>query len=75
MSHATETTTTIADRVAEYRKAIAAFLVPALTVLGASLIPDVDGTVVVTAAEWVGIAIAALGTSAVVAAVPNKPTE
>lgn len=54
------------QKISEYRKAIAGFLVPALTVLGASL---VDG--VVTPQEWIAVAIAALGTSAVVAAVPN----
>jgi len=58
------------DKIAEYRKAIAAFLVPALTVLGASL---VDG--VVTAQEWIAVAIAALGTSVVVGAVPNALTD
>jgi len=58
------------DKIAEYRKAIAAFLVPALVVLGASL---ADG--VVSPQEWVAIVIAALGTSAVVGAVPNRVAE
>lgn len=58
------------DKISEYRKAVAAFLVPALIVLGAAL---EDG--VVTAPEWIAVAIAALGTSAVVAAVPNRPAE
>lgn len=62
------------DKIAEYRKAIAALLVPALLVLGASLLPDALGVVEVTATEWVAIAIAALGTSAVVGAVPNAPS-
>lgn len=56
------------DKISTYRKAIAAFLVPALTVLGAAL---VDG--VVTGPEWIAVAIAALGTSGVVWAVPNEP--
>jgi hypothetical protein len=58
------------DKIAEYRKAVAAFLVPALIVLGAAL---EDG--VVTAPEWIAVVIAALGTSAVVAAVPNRVGE
>jgi hypothetical protein len=61
------------DKIGEYRKAVAAFLVPALLVLAASLIPDADGHVVVSASEWVAIAIAALGTSTVVGAVRNDP--
>ena len=55
------------DKISEIRKAVAAFLVPALVVLAASL---VDGAV--TANEWVQIAIAALGTAGVVYAVPNE---
>lgn len=61
------------DKVGEYRKAIAAFVVPALVVLGAALLPDADGTVVVTLNEWVGIAIAALGTTTAVGLVKNDP--
>jgi long-subunit acyl-CoA synthetase (AMP-forming) len=59
------------EKIGEYRKAIAAFLVPALIALGVALIADSSGVVAVTAAEWVGIAIAALGTSAVVTGVSN----
>lgn len=55
------------QKINEYRKAIAAFIVPALVVLAASL---EDG--VVTAPEWIAVAIAALGTSSIVAAVPNS---
>lgn len=54
------------EKIAEYRKAIAGFVVPALVVLGTSL---ADG--VVTAQEWIAVAIAAFGTSIVVGAVPN----
>lgn len=55
------------DKIAEYRKAIAAILVPALIALAAAL---ADG--VVTAEEGVWIAIAALGTGAAVGAIPNR---
>lgn len=61
------------EKIGEYRKAIAAFLVPALVVLAAALVPDSAGVVEVTLAEWVGVVVAALGTSTVVAAVPNDP--
>lgn len=54
------------DKIAEYRKAIAGFVVPALVVVSASL---ADG--VITPQEWIAVAIAALGTSVAVAAVPN----
>ena len=60
------------DKIAEYRKAIAAFLVPALTVLGAAALPDTDGVVRITLNEWIAVAIAALATSGFVAAVPNQ---
>jgi len=60
------------DKIAEYRKAIAAFLVPALTVLGAAALPDTDGVVRITLNEWIAVAIAALGTSVVVGAVRNE---
>lgn len=55
------------DKIAEYRKAIAAFAVPALVVLASALI---DGTV--TLQEWVTVAIAALGSSLAVGAVTNE---
>lgn len=55
------------EKIAEYRKAVAAFLVPALVVLGAAL---ADGAV--TAEEWIAVVVAALGSSAAVYAVPNK---
>jgi hypothetical protein len=63
---------TIGERVAEYRKAIAGFLVPALAVLGTSLFAGSDGGTTITASEWVTIAIAALGTSSAVAIVSNR---
>lgn len=55
------------DKISEVRKAVAAFLVPALIALAAAL---ADG--VVTPEEWVHIAIAALGTAGVVYAVRNE---
>lgn len=57
------------DKLTQYRKAIAAFLVPGLTVLGYSL---ADG--VVTWQEWIAVAIASLSASAAVAVVPNAIT-
>jgi hypothetical protein len=58
------------EKIATYRKAIAALLVAPLAVLGGAL---TDGTV--TGPEWVAIALAALGTGAAVYAVPNAPQE
>lgn len=55
------------EKISEVRKAVAAFLVPALIVLGGAL---TDG--IVTPEEWVAIVIAALGTAGVVYAVPNE---
>jgi hypothetical protein len=57
------------DKITQYRKAIAAVLVPALITLAQAL---ADG--VVTPEEWIWVAIAALGTGAVVGAVPNTLT-
>lgn len=62
------------EKLAEYRKALAAFLVPALTILGLSFSATSDGGPAITPAEWVAIAIAALGTSAIVGVVPNALT-
>ena len=58
------------QKIKEYRKAIAAFTVPALVVLGAAL---ADG--VVSPQEWIAVAIAALGTSVAVGYVPNAGTD
>lgn len=58
------------DQIAEYRKAIAAFLVPALVTLASAL---TDG--VVTPEEWIWVVVAALGTGSVVTAVPNAITK
>jgi hypothetical protein len=55
------------DKIAEYRKAIAAILVPALATLAPAL---EDGYV--SPQEWVWIVIAALGTGAVVGMVRNR---
>lgn len=58
------------EKIAQYRKAIAAFVVPALVTLAGAL---ADG--VVTPEEWIWVAIAALGTGGIVTAVPNAPTD
>lgn len=55
------------DKIAEYRKAIAGFLVPALGALGVAL---EDGAISPT--EWVAIAVAALGSSYAVYRTENK---
>jgi len=57
------------EQIAQYRKAIAAFVVPALVTLAGAL---ADG--VVSPEEWIWVAIAALGTGGIVTAVPNAPT-
>ena len=56
------------EKINEYRKAIAGFLVPALSF---AILALEDG--VISGGEWLGILIAALGSSAVVAIVPNAP--
>lgn len=63
------------NKLAEYRKALAAFLVPALTTVGVSLTAGSDGGTSITASEWVNVAIAALVTTGVVAAVRNEPQD
>lgn len=60
------------DKIAEYRKALAGILVPGLTVLGLALTDASPGGASVTPAEWVAVALAALGTGTAVAAVPNR---
>ena len=57
------------EKLSQYRKALAAFLVPGLTVLGYSL---ADG--VVTWQEWIAVAIASLSAGAAVTAIPNAIT-
>jgi hypothetical protein len=54
------------NKIAEYRKAIAALLVPALVTLAAAVADNV-----VTPEEWIWVAIAALGTSAAVGSIRN----
>lgn len=56
-------------RLAPYRKAVVAFLVGGLAVAYTALADDV-----ITAQEWVGIALGALGTPAATYAVPNEPS-
>lgn len=57
----------------EYRKAIAALLVPPLALLGVALTDASDGGGAVTGPEWVNIAIAALLGTTAVALIPNEP--
>lgn len=59
------------NKIAEYRKAVAAFLVPALSALGVALTSGSDGGSRITASEWVTVALASLVTSGVVAGVSN----
>jgi hypothetical protein len=59
----------VVGAVAPYRKAVVAFVVPGLVALGAAL---ADGRL--TAAEVVGVLVAALGSSGAVYAVPNSST-
>lgn len=54
------------DKINEYRKAVAALLVPALLTLAPAV---ADG--VVTVEEWIWVVVAALGTSSAVAMIPN----
>jgi hypothetical protein len=66
---------TLAEKIAEYRKAVAGFLAPALIFLAGSVTPASDGGTAVTTYEWIVIAIAALGVSTAVGVIPNKPRE
>lgn len=72
MTHATPDKTSALDKLAEYRKAIAALLVPPLALLGVAFTPGSDGAGAVTPTEWVYIVIAALTGSVAVAAIPNR---
>lgn len=58
----------IAQTVAEWRKAIAAFVVPVIVGLGAAL---ADGTI--EPGEWLVVVLIALGTPAAVGVVRNGP--
>lgn len=64
-------TGTFAERVAEVRKAIAGFLVPALVVLGGALTEGSPGGSHITAGEWLLVAIAGLSTGGVVYSARN----
>jgi hypothetical protein len=61
----------IAQRIDEARKAIAGLLVPGLTVLGTAVLDGSDGGSAITAAEWIAVAVASLGTGGLVYAVRN----
>ena len=58
--------------IAGYAKAVVAFLLAGLGSLYVALAATSGGGEQVTQAEWVGVLIAALGTTAGVFAVPNK---
>lgn len=61
------------DRLARYRKAIAAYLIPPLVAAGAAVLPDSPGGGAITPYEWIAIAVAGISCGTVVLAVPNKP--
>lgn len=62
------------DKLAEYRKAIAAFATPGIIIVIASLAPVSDGGEKITLAEWLYVILAVLGTGAAVTAIPNALT-
>ena len=62
------------EKIAQYRKAIAAFLVPGLAVLATAFLPGSDGGTAITAGEWVNIVIATLSAGVAVTAIPNAIT-
>ena len=62
------------DKLAEYRKAIAAFATPGIIIIIASLTPASDGGSTITISEWLYVILAILGTGTIVAAVPNALT-
>jgi hypothetical protein len=64
---------TVGEKIAEYRKAIAGFIVPGLVVIIAALLPGSDGGTAVTVGEWLTALVAVLTTSVAVARVPNDP--
>lgn len=66
---------TFGERVAEVRKAIAGFVVPALVVLGGALTDGSPGGSHVTAGEWLLVLIASLGTGATVYQARNAPAQ
>ena len=63
------------EAIAPYYKAVAAFLVPFLTIIGASLLETSDGGSAILANEWISATVAALLAGGVVFAVPNKDPE
>lgn len=61
----------ILERIAPYRKAVAALLAPAAVVLAAALLPGSDGGSAITSAELGTAVTAALGAAGVVYKVRN----
>jgi hypothetical protein len=62
------------QHVNEGRKAVAALLIPGLTVLGAALLEGSPGGNSITASEWIAAVIASLGTSTPVWFIRNPTT-
>jgi hypothetical protein len=55
----------------KYKKAIAGFVTPGVVTLLAAMQDGSEGGSAVTRAEWVGVALACFGTSALVAGLRN----
>lgn len=58
--------------IAERRKAIAGYLIPAAIATGGALLPGSDGDTIVTAQELVVIVVAGLSCGTVVYHIPNR---
>jgi hypothetical protein len=63
----------IIDKIKPYAKAVVGFITPGVVALGVAVQESSPGGQAVTVAEWIGIALACLGTGAVVYGVPNRP--
>lgn len=61
------------EKIAPYYKAVAGFVVPFLTQIGASLTATSDGGAAITTSEWITALVTSLMAGGVVFAVPNKP--
>jgi hypothetical protein len=60
---------------AQLKKSIIAFVTPGAVALGVALTTESPGGATVTGAEWLGIAVAMLGTSLLVFKVQNAPAD
>lgn len=61
------------EEVKKYTKAIVGFLAPGIVALGVAVQDSSPGGQVVTEAEWIGIAIACIGTGTGVYFARNRP--